>query len=63
MRPETDLPTDLAAIRAQVEDGVPWRDGVLTYNQAMALLKEVERLRTAVAERNLRITQLIGIMS
>jgi hypothetical protein len=63
MRPETDLLTDLASIRAQVEDGVPWRDGVLTYNQAMALLKEVERLRTAVAERNLRITQLIGIMS
>jgi hypothetical protein len=58
-----NFPLDIPAIKAQVEDAVPWRDGVLTYNQAMALLAEVERLQFAVRERDLRITQLMGILS
>jgi hypothetical protein len=57
------FPLDLPAIKAQVEDAVPWRDGVLTYNQALALLGEVERLQHAVLERDLRITRLMGMLS
>jgi len=55
--------TDLMAIRAQVEDGVPWRDGVLTYSQAMALLKEVERLEKQLREANRTIERLKGMLS
>jgi len=58
-----NLPLDIPAIKAQVEDAVPWRDGVLTYSQAVALLAEVERLQRSVLERDLRITQLMGILS
>jgi hypothetical protein len=58
-----NLPLDIPAIKAQVEDAVPWRDGVLTYDQAKALLAEVERLQRSVLERDLRITQLMGILS
>ncbi len=61
--PPQNLPLDIPAIKAQVEDAVPWRDGVLTYSQAVALLAEVERLQRAVLERDLRITQLMGILS
>ena len=56
-------PLDIPAIKAQVEDAIPWRDGVLTPAQAMALLAEVERLQRAVLERDLRITHLMGILS
>jgi hypothetical protein len=61
---------DIPALKAQVEDGVPWRDGVLTYQQAMTLIKEIERLRTR--ERTLsgerafllsRIASLMAVMS
>lgn len=55
--------TDLKALHAQIADGVTWREGVLTHEQALALLQEVARLRTAVAQRDLRITHLMGIMS
>lgn len=55
--------TDLEAIRAQVEDGVPWRDGVLTYDQALALLREVERLRALVVDKDAIIAKLVGVMS
>jgi hypothetical protein len=54
---------DLQALRVQIEDAIPYRDGVLTYEQALSLLNEVERLRRAVGERDLRITQLMGILS
>jgi len=54
---------DLLALRAQIEDAIPYRDGVLTYEQALALVNEVERLRRAVGERDMRITQLMGILS
>jgi hypothetical protein len=56
-------PVDFTAIRAQVEDGVPWRDGVLTYSQAMALLKEVERLEKQLREANRTIERLKGMLS
>jgi hypothetical protein len=54
---------DLSAIRAQIADGLSWREGVLTHEQALALLSEVERLQNAVAQRDLRITHLMGILS
>lgn len=55
--------SDLRALRAQIEDAIPWRDGVLTHDQALSLIREVERLQTAVAQRDLRITHLMGILS
>jgi hypothetical protein len=61
--PHAPFSTDLEAIRAQVEDGVPWRDGVLTHDQAMALLREVERLRTLAAHKDTIIAKLVGVMS
>ena len=56
-------PDDLAALRAQLEDAVPWRDGVLTYEQAMHLIKEVERLRCLVQDKDAAISTLVGILS
>lgn len=54
---------DLSALRAQLEDAVPWRDGVLTYDQATHLIKEVERLRVLVGEKDIAISTLVGILS
>lgn len=54
---------DLSALRAQLEDAVPWRDGVLTYEQAMCLIKEVERLRLLVVDKDAAISTLVGILS
>jgi hypothetical protein len=59
----TVSPDDLAALRAQLEDAVPWRDGVLTYEQAMRLIAEVERLRALVADQDVAISTLLGILS
>lgn len=61
----TDRPTplDIAALLAQLEDGLPHRDAPLTYEQARALLHEVARLQRTVTERDLRITRLMGILS
>ena len=59
----TVSPDDLAALRAQLEDAVPWRDGVLTYEQAMRLIAEVERLRALVADKDVAISTLLGILS
>jgi hypothetical protein len=56
-------PDDLAVLRAQLEDAVPWRDGVLTYEQAMRLIKEVERLRAVVEDKDTAISTLVGILS
>jgi hypothetical protein len=56
-------PLDIPALKAQVEDAIPWRDGVLTSAQANALIAEVERLQRAVLERDLRITRLMGMLS
>ena len=60
------LPTaqsDLAALREQIVDGITWREGVLTHEQALSLVHEIERLQNAVAQRDFRITQLMGILS
>lgn len=59
----TISPDDLTALRAQLEDAVPWRDGVLTYEQAMRLITEVERLRVLVADKDVAISTLVGILS
>ena len=42
---------------------MPWRDGVLTYEQAMRLIAEVERLRALVADQDVAISTLLGILS
>ena len=54
---------DVAFLLAQLEDGLPYRDAPLTYEQARDLLREIVRLQRAVSERDLRITQLMGILS
>jgi hypothetical protein len=61
---------DLKALQAQVMDGVPWRDGVLTAEQASALVTEVLRLRRLVSEKDAMIVSLsrrnehlVGILS
>jgi hypothetical protein len=40
---------NIDAVKRQIEESIPWRDGVLTVEQAFALVAEVERLR---AERD-----------
>ncbi len=49
---------DLKALQAQVLDGVPWRDGVLTAEQASALVTEVLRLRRLVADKDALVASL-----
>jgi len=56
-------PLELDAIRAQLEDAVPWRDGVLTYEQAMSLVAEVASLREKVLEQDARVRTLMGMLS
>jgi hypothetical protein len=36
---------NIDAVKRQIEESIPWRDGVLTVEQAFALVAEVERLR------------------
>lgn len=62
--------TDLKALHAQIADGVPWREGVLTAEQASALVSEVLRLRRVVSERDAMLVSmsrrnehLMGILS
>ena len=61
---------DLKALQAQVLDGVPWRDGVLTAEEASSLVNEVLRLRRLVGEKDTlvaslsrRNSHLMGILS
>jgi hypothetical protein len=49
---------DLKALHAQIADGVPWREGVLTAEQASALVLEVIRLRRLVNERDVMLVSL-----
>lgn len=51
---------DLQAMKAQIEDGVPWRDGVLTYAQAMDLIREVERLRERLNGKQAEVSFLLS---
>lgn len=37
---------ELRKLKRQIEEAIPWRDGVLTVDQARALIQEVERWRT-----------------
>lgn len=48
---EAMTPLDLAAVRCQIAESIPWRDGVLTVEQAEALVAEVERLRANAEAR------------
>ena len=59
----TEYKTDLESIKAQVQDGVPWRDGVLTYDQAMWLICEVFALRKQLREANEVVERLKGMLS
>jgi hypothetical protein len=43
---------DLDAMKQQIEEAIPWRDGVLTVAQARALISEVEILRQEARIRN-----------
>lgn len=54
---------DVAFLLTQLEDGLTHCDAPLTYEQARDLLREIVRLQRAVSERDLRITQLMGILS
>jgi uncharacterized protein (UPF0335 family) len=49
---------DLDAMKQQIEEAIPWRDGVLTVEQARALIAEVERLRAEVAELELGVATM-----
>lgn len=51
------------ALRAQLADGVPWKDGVLSFEQAITLLGEVMRLRKQLREANEVINRLKGMLS
>jgi hypothetical protein len=62
-RRDTMTELDLKALRAQIEDGVPWRDGVLTYQQALTLIEEVERLGSNLREAKAAINRLKGMLS
>ena len=45
---------DLNELKQQIEEAIPWRDGVLTVAQAHALLDEVEWLRGECGKAYLR---------
>ena len=67
-RPPTAIDAD--ALLAQLRDGISAPDGVLSFEQALALVEEVRRLRSAVAERdgeiddlNRRVGMLMGMLS
>ena len=67
-RPPTAIDAD--ALLAQLRDGISAPDGVLSFEQALALVEEVRRLRSAVAERdgeiddlNRRVRMLMGMLS
>ena len=55
--------SELEAVRAQLEDLVPCRDGVLTHEHAMSLITEVLRLREQVQAQDARVRTLMGILS
>jgi hypothetical protein len=49
---------DVEALHAQLRDGVASPDGVLTFEQAFALVEEIRRLRSALTEREDQIERL-----
>jgi len=49
---------NLNEVKQQIEEAIPWRDGVLTVEQARALIAEVERLRAEVAELELGVATM-----
>jgi hypothetical protein len=54
---------DLERLREALKDATPHEDGVLTFDQAMALLGEVMVLRAHLREANEVINRLKGMLS
>jgi hypothetical protein len=48
---------NIDAVKRQIEESIPWRDGVLTVEQAFALVAEVERLRAVVADQQMLLDE------
>ena len=57
------MEVDLNRLREALKDASPHRDGVLTFEEAMALLGEVMRLRGQLREANEAINRLKGMIS
>ena len=49
---------NLDEVKQQINESIPWRDGVLTVVQARALVAEVERLRADNAELELGVATM-----
>ena len=49
---------DLNVLKRQIEEAIPWRDGVLTVAQARALIQEIELLRAEAKVRDNITTSL-----
>jgi hypothetical protein len=54
---------DLERLRDALKDATPHKDGVLTFDEAMALLGEVMRLRKQLREANEAVNRLKGMLS
>ena len=57
------MEVDLERLRESLKDASPHRDGVLTFEQAMALLGEVMILRKQLREANEVINRLKGMLT
>ena len=57
------MEVDLDRLREALKDASPHRDGVLTFEEAMALLGEVMRLRSQLREANEVINRLKGMLT
>lgn len=49
---------NLNEVKQQINESIPWRDGVLTVEQARALVEEVEQLRADNAELELGVATM-----
>lgn len=61
---------DVDGLHAQLRDGIVAPDGVLTFDQALALINEIRLLRAFVVERDTQIgaletqvAKLVGMLS
>jgi hypothetical protein len=57
------MEVDLDRLREALKDASPHRDGVLTFEEAIALLGEVMRLRSQLREANEVINRLKGMLT
>lgn len=49
---------DIEALHAQLHDGIVAPDGVLTFEQALALINEIRLLRALLVERDAQVASL-----